>query len=207
MPKFRGKFRGKISRRLGLALYPKYSKVISRRPYPPGQKKKRRPSAPSEYGKQVREKQKLRNLYNLREKQFRNYVKKILSKKRRTINADQSLIQTLELRLDNTVFRLGFAATREQARQMVSHGHFLVNGRKVTIPSNQLKKGDEVSLRPQSKNKVLFKEMGVKIKNFQPVSWIELDKTNLTGKIAKEPSLEEVMPPVEMSAIFEFYSR
>ena len=197
----------KISRRLGTNLFPKCEKVFARRPYPPGLKKKKPSRQLSEYGKEVREKQKLKYLYNLREKQFGNYVKKILAVRGGTADAAQSLIQLLELRLDNAIFRLGFASTRQQARQMVSHGHFLVNDTRTTTPSYHLRKGDVVSLRSQSKNKTLFKDLGSRLKGFQPPAWLELDKANFTAKVTGDPSLVEATPPVEMSAIFEFYSR
>ncbi len=197
----------KITRRLGTSLFPKCEKVFARRPYPPGQKKKKTFGQLSEYGKEVREKQKLRYLYNLKERQFRNYVRETLAMRAGASDAAQSLIQLLELRLDNSVFRSGFASTRQQARQMISHGHFLVNGTRTTVPSYRLRRGDVITLRPQSKTKTLFKDLGQKIKGFQPPTWLELDKTNSTVKVTGAPSLEEAIPPVEMSAIFEFYSR
>jgi len=181
---------------------------MSRRPYPPGPtKKKRRVAALSEYGKELREKQKLKYLYNLKERQFRNYVKTILAKRERTESAPELLIQKLEKRVDNVVFRLGFAKTRQQARQLVSHGHFLVNGRKTTIPSQQVDIGDEVSIRPQSLSKGIFRDLTVYLKKYNPPSWLELDKVNFKGRVVANPSLEEAKPPVELSSIFEFYSR
>ena len=197
----------KISRRLGVNVFPKCGKVVARRPYPPGPKKKRRTAQLSEYGKEMREKQKLRYLYNLREKQFGNYVRNILTRRGGSEDAAVALIQARERRLDNAVFRLGFAATRQQARQMVSHGHFLVNQKRTTVPSYQIKKGDEVALRLQSRQKTLFKELGPRLKSYQSPVWLELDAEKLTGKIVGDPSLEEAAPPVEMSSIFEFYSR
>lgn len=197
----------KISRRLGTSLFPKCAKVYSRRPYPPGQKKKRRTTALSEYGRELQEKQKLRYLYNLKEKQFRNYVKDILSRGGRIQNAPTALIQLLERRLDNVVFRLGFAVSRQQARQMVSHGHFMVNKRKVTVPSYSVKIGDTISVRPRSHNKEIFRDIELKLAKYQPPAWLELDKKTLEAKVVGYPSFEEVMPPVEIASVFEFYSR
>lgn len=200
--------RCKISRRLGVNLFSKCAKVVSRRPSPPGPQKKKRRTAPlSEYGKELREKQKLQYLYNLRERQFRNYVKAILARRGKVENAPQFLVQTLERRLDNVIFRLGFATTRQQARQMVSHGHFLVNGRKITIPSHEVRMKDEISIRPQSARKGVFRDLAMRLKGYVPPSWLQLDKEHFKGKVIGIPSLEEAMPPAEISAIFEFYSR
>lgn len=203
----------KICRRLGVKLFLKGERCLTpkcpmvKRPYPPGIKKKRRLPPPSEYGKELREKQKLRNLYNLDERQFKNYVKKILGKRRKVEDASVLLIKILESRLDNLVFRLGFANSRAQARQLVSHGYFLVNGKSVNIPSYQLKKGDIISLKPGKIKKNIFKDLKNLIKKYKTPNWLELDREKLEGKLIGEPSLEEVAPPVEISAIFEFYSR
>jgi len=130
-----------------------------RKPYSPGSYKKRR-GALSEYGKELMEKQRVRKWYNLSEEQFRNYVKnalKVLKKKTKTENADELLIRRLESRLDNVVWRLGLADSRIQARQLVSHGHFLVNKKPVNIPSFGVKRGDKVSIRPSSRIKRFLK--------------------------------------------------
>lgn len=197
----------KISRRLGVNVFPKCGKVFARRPYPPGPKKKRRAAHLSEYGRELREKQKLKYLYNLREKQFSNYVKEILARRARAQDASAALMQKLERRLDNAVFRLGFAITRQQARQMVSHGHFVVNQRKVTIPSYQLRVGDEVSICPGSQKKVIFRDLQVRLNKYEVPLWLELDKRGFKGKVIRYPSFEEAVPPAEISSIFEFYSR
>lgn len=178
-----------------------------RRPYPPGQKGKRRKGRPSEYAKELREKQKLRNWYNLREKQFGNYVKDLLVKRGRMGDASVLLIKALECRLDNVVFRLGFASSRAKARQLVSHGYFLLNGKPMNFPSHQLKKGDVVSLKPQKAKKAIVKEIETLMKKHKTLSWLQLDTKKLEGKIVGIPTLEEVAPPVNMPAIFEFYSR
>lgn len=181
-----------------------------RKPYPPGVKGKRRRSPPSEYAKQLREKQKLKLLYNLKERQFKNYVKEILSKKGKVEDASGALIKILESRLDNVVFRLGFATSRSQAKQLVSHGHFLVNKKSIDVPSYQLKKGDIISIK-SSKITPSYSIGGGQnlhtLKKHKPPSWLELNTEKLEGKVIKEPEIEEVAPPVEISTIFEFYSR
>ena len=204
----------KICRRLGAKLFLKGEKCFSpkcpmvRKSYPPGiKKKRRRRGALSEYGKELREKQKLKNWYNLRENQFKKYVREILKKRGRVENPGQALVKILESRLDNVIFRLGFAASHSQARQMVSHGHFFVNGRKVTIPSYEVKKGHKISIHPRSRQKAIFKNLPLVIKKHTPPSWISLNKEKLEGEVLGSPSLEEVSEPVEISAIFEFYSR
>lgn len=203
----------KICRRMGTKLFLRGEKCFSpkcpmvRRPYPPGQKGKRRPSPPSEYAFLLKEKQKLKRWYNLDERQFKNYVKEALSKRRKVEDASSFLIQNLEKRLDNVVFRLGFAVSRDQARQLVSHGYFLVNGKPVNVPSFRLKVGDTVSLKPSKLKKNLFKDIKSKLKKEKVLSWLSLDTEKLEGKIIAQPKVEEISPPVEVSAIFEFYSK
>ena len=137
----------KICRRLGVKLFLKGERCLSpkcpmvKRPYPPGQKRKRRKGSPSEYAIQLGEKQKLKIWYNLAERQFKNYIKKVLEKRARIEDAASELIRILESRLDNVVFRLGFTPSRAQSRQLVSHGFFLVNGKPINIPSYSLKQG------------------------------------------------------------------
>lgn len=203
----------KICRRLGTKLFLKGDRCLSskcimiKRPYPPGQKKERRRGSGSEYGKELREKQRLKNWYNLRERQFSNYVKEVLTKRGQTEDAGNVLIKKLESRLDNVVFRMGFASSRAQAKQIVGHGHFLVNGRKTNIPSCQTKKGDIISLSSISAKKNIFKNILPDLKKYKAPSWIELSPEKLEAKIIGEPSLTEAAPPIEISAIFEFYSK
>lgn len=203
----------KICRRLGVKLFLKGEKCLSpkcpmvKRAYPPGQKKKRRPTPLSEYGKALREKQKLKNWYNLKEKQFKNYVKKILQKRGKVGNASDLLIKTLESRLDNVVFRLGFSGSRAQARQSISHGYFLVNGKSIDVPAYLVKKGDVITIKPQKTKKAIFQNLKNLLKKHKTPSWLVLDVEKLEGKVVGEPSIKEVMPPVEISTIFEFYSR
>jgi small subunit ribosomal protein S4 len=203
----------KICRRLGTKLFLKGEKCLSpkcpvlKKAYPPGLRGKRRKKSMTEYGKELREKQKLKNWYNLRERQFRNYVKEVLKKQSRGENMADLLINKLESRLDNVVFSLGFASSRQQARQLVSHGHFLINGRKVNIPSYQVKKGDKIALNPKSRQKNVFRNLAVILKKHNLPSWLKLDLEEMTGEVVGKPSLSEGFSWVEISSIFEFYSR
>jgi len=203
----------KICRRAGVKLFLKGEKCFSpkcpmiTKPYNPGQKGKRRTRPLSEYGKELREKQKLKNWYNLRERQFSKYVRAALEARGKVEDTASFLVEILEKRLDNVVFRLGFASSRSLARQMVSHRHFLVNGRPVNIPSYQVKKGDVIKLRPSSAQKNLFKNVKTTLKKYTPPSWLEFNVETLEGKVAGKPNFEEASPPAEISSIFEFYSR
>lgn len=200
-------------RRVGIKLFLKGEKCVSPKcpvvlkPYPPGQKGKRRPTSLSEYGKELKEKQKIKKWYNLRERQFKNYVKDILKKGARAQDAPALLIQKLEMRLDNAVFRLGFAASHVQARQLVTHGHFLVNKKKVNIPSYRVKQKDVIGLHPSSTAKKPFSELANTLKKHQTPSWLKLDIDKIEGEVVGLPSVQEVSLPVEISSIFEFYSR
>lgn len=203
----------KICRRLGEKLFLKGERCLSqkcsmvRKPYSPGQKTKRRSRPLSEYGKELREKQKLKNWYNLKEKQFGNYVKKILAKKGGSEDAGARLIEILERRLDNVVFKLGFADSRSQAKQFISHRHFLVNDKIVNTSAFSVKKGDKIKIRPSSLKKGIFKDLVSALKKRSAPSWISLNISQLEGTIKSLPTFEEAAPPVEVSAIFEFYSR
>jgi small subunit ribosomal protein S4 len=208
----------KICRRLGSKLFLKGERCFSpkcsmvKKPYPPGMKAKRRKKM-SEYNRQLREKQKLRNWYNLDESQFRSYIKEVLKKRGTTskegeaVHVPTLLIQKLESRLDNMVLRMGFADSRSQARQIVSHGHVLVNGKKVNISSYQVKIGDEIKINPKSIQKEVFKNIVLNLNKKELPSWVSVDIKKLEGKVENLPLLEDVSPPVEISMIFEFYSR
>ena len=203
----------KICRRMGVKLFLKGDRCFTqkcqmvKKPYPPGQKRKKRPAPLSEYGRELREKQKLKNLYNLKEVQFKNYVKEVLKKRGKVENASDLLVKILESRLDNVVFRLGFINSRKQARQLVSHGYFLVNGKSTNIPSRQLKKGDVIAIKPQKIKKAVFKDIKSMAKKIKTPNWLEFDIEKLEGKLKTEPTLEDITIPVEISSIFEFYSR
>jgi small subunit ribosomal protein S4 len=178
-----------------------------KRAYPPGQKGKRRKTPLSEFGKELSEKQKLKIWYNLGERQFRKYVKEILQGRAKVEDAASLLIGKLERRLDNVVFRLGFCSSRAQARQLISHGHFLVNGRVVNIPSFQVKKGDKIRVFPKSSKRTIFQNLPTLLKKYKTPSWLELNGEKLEGKIVGSPSLQESAPPVQVSLIFEYYSK
>lgn len=205
--------RCKICRRLGTKLFLKGEKCLSlkcpivKRPYPPGARSKKRRRSFSEYAKELSEKQKLKYWYNLKEYQFKRYVKEALEKRGRAEDAQNLLIKKLEKRLENVAYRLGFAVSRQQARQLVSHGFFLVNGKKVNISSYQVKKGDKITISDFARQKGVFQNLSLVLKKHQPPSWLKLDVQKMQGEVVAEPHFEEAMPPVEVSAIFEFYSR
>lgn len=203
----------KICRRAGVKLFLKGERCSSvkcalmRKPYVPGPKAKRRFKAVSDYGKELREKQKLRACYNLRENQFKNYVKSVLGARGKVEDAATLLIEILESRLDNVIFRMGFTASREAARQMVSHRHILVNGKKVNIPSFKTKEGDVIKINPASLNKNIFKNLATTIKKYKAPSWLSLDAEKMEAKIVGKPNLEEALPPAEVALVFEYYSK
>lgn len=203
----------KRCRRLGVKLFLRGDRCTSpkcamiKRAYPPGKKSKRRSSHFSEYAKELRDKQILRAWYHLGEAQFRKYVKIVLKKQHKVEDAASLLVKILESRLDNTVFRLGFAVSRAQARQQVTYGHFLVNKKPIDVPSFMVKKGDIISLKPASLKKTSFQNIKAYLKKHKAPEWLKLDAENMEGEIVGSPSLEEAAPPVEISSIFEFYSR
>jgi len=203
----------KICRRAGTKLFLKGDKCLSpkcpmvRKPYAPGKKGKKRPRPLSEYGKELREKQKLKNWYNLQERQFRNYVRAALEARRKVEDTAALLIELLESRLDNVVFRLGFANSRAKSRQLVTHGHFWVNDKPIDVPSYKVKIGDKISLKPASAKKNAFKSLTAALKKYAPPSWLKLDAEKLEGKVQKLPTLEESAPPAEIASVFEFYSK
>jgi len=204
----------KICRQLGVKTFLKGDRCFSikcamiKRAYPPGPKKKRRTRGLSEYGKQLKEKQKLKRWYNLGERQFRRYIKETLAKRpSKTEDAPTILIRTLESRLDNVIFRSGLASSRPQARQMVSHAHLLVNGKPVDVPSYLVKKNDRITAKPQFSKKKGFEIAVAEIKKKRPPAWIELDTSKLEVKIIGAPSFDEAAPPADIASIFGFYSR
>ncbi len=171
----------------------------------PGRKKRR--GAASEYKKSLQEKQTLKRMYGMSERQFKSYVKEVLEKVHKVENLSDELIKHLEKRLDNVVFRLGFAKTRAQSRQLVNHGYFLVNGKPVNIPSFQVKLGEVVAIKENKKKKMIFNDLPDTLKKIQAQTWLDINKEKLEGKLVADPSLAEVNPPVEISLIFEFYSK
>ena len=178
-----------------------------KRAYAPGPQRKRRGGAPSEYKKSLEEKQTLKKFYGLSEKQFKRYVQESLAKMGKVDDVSAELIRRLEKRLDNVIFRLGFAKTRAMSRQIVSHGFILINGKPVNIPSYEVKKGDIVSVKENKKAKAVFKELVNELKTKEIPAWLNLNKSKLESETIGEPNLDEVKPPAEISLIFEFYSR
>ncbi|MDO9557433.1 MAG: 30S ribosomal protein S4 [Coriobacteriia bacterium] len=176
---------------------------IERRPYPPGQAGKKRPRD-SEYRVQLREKQKAKRIYGLLEKQFRNYYK--LATRMSGITGE-NLLRLLESRLDNVVYRLGFAASRDEARQLVRHGHFLVNGRRVDIPSFRVRPGQVVAVAEKSKDLTVLKAAMISSSKIEIPGWLEVDVEKLTGKILSLPTREQIDAPVREQLIVELYSK
>jgi len=203
----------KICRRAGTKLFLKGDRCLSpkcaliKKPYPPGPKRKGRFKQLSEYGKELKEKQKLKNWYNLRERQFAKYVREILRRRGRVEDVSSLLVQTLEKRFDNVIYRLGFATSRVQARQLVSHGHFMINGKVVSSPSCQVKKGEKILLNPFSRKKKNIEKILATIKKYRPPAWLKLDPEKFEAEVMGEPNLVEAAPPAELSTIFEYYSR
>jgi small subunit ribosomal protein S4 len=175
--------------------------AIERRSYPPGEHGRGRIKQ-SEYLLQLREKQKARRFYGLLERQFRNYYEK--AAKRSGITGEE-LLRMLERRLDNVVFRLGFAASRAQARQLIRHGHFQVNGRRVNIPSFQVKPDDVVALKPGSPAEQVVRDATDLTASISP--WLQADHDNLTGKVLKLPDRSDIDTPVQEQLIVELYSK
>ena len=203
----------KTCRRLGQKLFLKGERCFSpkcafaKRAFAPGPQRKRRGGAPSEYKKSLEEKQTLKKWYGLSEKQFKRYVEESLAKMGKVEDVSGELIKKLEKRLDNVIFRLGFAKSRIMARQIVSHGFILINGKPVNIPSYPVKIGDVVSVKENKKAKGIFKDIAKELKTKEIPAWLNLDKAKLESKTIGEPNLDEVKPPAEISLIFEFYSR
>ncbi len=196
----------KQSRREGYALAPKAHKVLARKSGIPGQHAGARQSKPSMYATQLREKQKVRRLYGLLEKQFARLMKEA---NRRDGLAGENLLQLLERRLDNAVYRAGFAISRRGARQLVSHGHFELNGRRVDIPSIRVKAGDVITVRPKSTKSGYFAQLDNVIANTsqQPLSWLSADPKKMTINITGDPTRAEAEPDINEQLIVEYYSR
>ena len=181
--------------------------AVVRRPSAPGKRGKRRTKQLSEYGRELREKQNLKIWYNLREQQFKNYVKAVLAKKGSADNLPLDLMKKLEYRLDNVAFRLGFASSRIAARQLVSHNNFLVNGKPVNLPSYQVKKGDTVTVAPRKLKKTYFIKVQGTLKNYKAPAWVAVDAEKMEGKRTGDVTMEELQPVAEIGSVFEFYAR
>jgi small subunit ribosomal protein S4 len=177
---------------------------VERRGYPPGQHGQSRRQKISEYGVQLREKQKVRRSYGLLEKQFRNYFEKALSQSGRT---GETLVKMLESRLDNVVYRLGFAPSRKAGRQLVTHGHILVNNHSVTIPSFLLRAGDVVQIREKSRKLELIHASMKRMKDSAMLPWLSLDKASMTGTFLTVPERADVPLNANEQLIVELYSK
>ncbi len=198
--------RARVSRRLGVNISGTKgeTKALEKRPYAPGDSgRTRRRSTISEYALQLQEKQKARHMYGLNERQFANIYKE--ASKIRGITG-QIMLRFLELRLDNLVYRSGWAATRSQARQFVSHGHILVNGKRVTIPSYRVSKDEEISVKPKSRDSYIFK-WNRDVLDRQPPGWLKQEDDAWQVKVLQEPEREQIDIPVREQLIVELYSK
>lgn len=200
----------RLCRREGIKLFLKGTKCFSdkcpieKRNFAPGQHGKDRKAKIVGYGLQLREKQKTKRIYFTQETQFRNYFEKA-ARTRGVTGA--MLLQQLECRLDNVVYRLGFGVSRRQARQLVRHGHVQVDGRKVNIPSYQVSVGEEIAIRDGSR-KLAILEMAKDVASHQPApTWLEIDRDNYKGKVLSLPKREEIQLPVNEQLIVELYSK
>ena len=199
----------RICRREGLKLFLKGDRCytekcsIERRAYPPGQHGQGHKKS-SDYARQLREKQKVRRMYGLLEKQFRGYYTKADRMKGVTGN---NLLRLLEMRLDNVIYRLGFAVNRAEARQVVRHDHILLNGHKANIPSMQLRIGDVIEVRSSSKHQTRIQTAVSNVDRRGIPSWLELDRKKFIGKVNQIPEREELTMPIEEHLIVELYSK
>jgi small subunit ribosomal protein S4 len=196
----------KQSRREGYALHPKAHKVMAKKTGIPGQHAHGRQGKPSLYLTQLREKQKVRRIYGLLERQF---AKLMNEANRQSGLAGENLLRMLEQRLDNAVYRAGFATSRRAARQLVGHGHFTLNGRRVDIPSIRVKAGDEIVVREKSKKSGYFTVLDDVMKNSdtQPLSWLKSDAKKMTITITGLPQRDEAEADINEQLIVEYYSR
>lgn len=198
----------RICRREGVKLFLKGDRCYSdkcafnRRSTPPGQHGAGRHGKLSNYGRQLREKQKVKRFYGMQEKQFKDTFKRA---ERQEGIAAENLLQMLELRFDNVVFRMGFANSRKEARQLVTHEHFTLNGRKANIPSIRIKDGDVIAVKEASRKSIKFQDLQEKATSTP--SWVEVDFEKMEGKVVRLPNREDIDIPVEEQLITELYSR
>jgi small subunit ribosomal protein S4 len=199
----------RICRRENLKMYLKGERcytdkcAIERRPYPPGQHGQGRTKF-SEYGVQLREKQKVKRMYGLLESQFRGYYRQASARKGKT---GENLLQALELRLDNVVFRLGFSDTRNESRQLVRHGHVMVNGKRVDIPSFSVRPGQNIEIAEKSRKIVRISEALEAVDRRTVPPWLELDKKAFKGLVKQNPVREDLTMPIQEQLIVELYSK
>lgn len=206
MSRYRGPV-GKVSRRLGLGISEKGQRVLNRRPIPPGQHgPNARRRQVSDYGLQLLEKQKARYMYGVHERQFRRLFAK--ANRQGGVTGD-NLMSLLERRLDNTVYRLGLAATRAQARQIVNHGHITVNGRKTDVPSFTVRVGDKIGVREQSRSRTYFKNLvdSGDLGRAGTPEWLFFNASEMVGDVVALPSREDAELGINEQLIVEYYSR
>ncbi len=199
----------RLCRREGVKLFLKGEKCYSvkcpleRRKYPPGQHGQVQRKL-QDYGLQLREKQKIKRIYFVLERQFRNYFREA---ERLPGLTGENLLRLLETRLDNVVYRLGFAPNRRMARQLVNHGHFLVNGRKVNIPSYRVRPGDVIEVRERSRNIAPMRSLPQNLAHRRVPEWLEMDMENLRGRVLSLPTRDQIDTDVQEQLVVEFYSR
>jgi len=193
-------------RRLGMNLYgsDKYDRILQKKPFGPGKNAKTRQARDSEFGKQLKEKQKARDMYGLSESSFRRLYDEALKAKGKTGDTLRSL---LEQRLDNVLYRAGFALTRFQARQFAGHGLFLVDGKRVTIPSMRMRPGQVITVRPKVKDSPIFGTIMEKNDKYNAPKWIKADPNALRVEVTAVPAANEGEQGVDMRLVVEFYSR
>ncbi|MBT4808634.1 MAG: 30S ribosomal protein S4 [Candidatus Marinimicrobia bacterium] len=198
--------KGKLVRKFGENIFgnPKYDSLLNKKPYSPGQHGQTRRRRLSNYGVQLREKQKIKAMYGVLERQFRNYIHKAETM---TGETGTNLLQLLECRLDNVVYRLGLASTRAQARQLVSHAHFMLNNRKCNYPSASIKPGDVIQVRDRSRKMEKIMESMKRIKGDIELPWLELDKSKMSGTFLAVPERDEMALTVNEQLVVELYSK
>jgi small subunit ribosomal protein S4 len=203
----------KLCRREGDKLYLKGSRCMSpkcaleKRNYPPGQHGREtqfRRSRASDYSRQLREKQKVRRIYGILERQFRRYFR--VAQKRSGLTGS-NLLALLESRLDNVIYRMGFASSRAQARQLVQHGHFTVNGRRTNVPSHHIRPGDQIAVRDGSRQRTYFKQLHELAQELSVPEWVKRDTNKLTGEMTRLPERTDIDLAINEQLIVEYYSR
>ncbi len=194
----------KACRRLGESVCGTAKCALTRRPYVPGQHGMKRKGRLSEFAMQLREKQKAKMLYGMLERQFHNYY---VEASRKSGNTAEQLLQLLESRLDNVVYRSGFGTTRRQARQYVTHGHIMVNGKRCNIPSRQIRLGDVVSIQDKAQKSKYVENLGATLKLHEAPHWLQVDKTRYSSQVLTMPAAADAESSIAVSMIVEFYSR
>ncbi|HHZ98206.1 MAG TPA: 30S ribosomal protein S4 [Candidatus Marinimicrobia bacterium] len=198
--------KAKIARKFGENIFgnAKITKILERKNYSPGQHGQSRRRRPSNYGLQLKEKQKIKYMYGLLERQFRNFFQKADKMSGET---GLNLLQILECRLDNVVYRLGFSPTRAAARQMVNHKHFLVNGKSVNIPSYLVKENDQIGVRSKSRKLAVIHDSVKQVRGDLDSGWLSLDKASLSGMVTKLPEKEDFDATLKVQMVVELYSK